>query len=96
MDHFYYNFRIEETENIRRQHKSLYDAYRHKPEPKISIDRFNNGDAYLDSWNRLQNTYSVLDMFVPGLATIFPGTTTIKSTILLVKYNKKKEPYEFK
>lgn len=85
-----YTFSIEEIENIGRQHKALCEAYRHQPDVKSSIDSFNDGAAYRDAWNGLHNTYPLLERFVGGLATIFPGTSTVESDFSVVKYEKNK------
>ena len=85
-----YTFSIEEIENIGRQHKALCDAYRRQPELKSSIDSFDDGAAYRDAWNGLHNTYPLLERFVGGLATIFPGTSTVESDFSVVKYEKNK------
>ena len=83
-----YTFCIEEIENIGRQHKALCDLYCRQPDVKRSIDRFDEVAAYRDAWNRLHNTYPLLEMFVGGLATIFPGTSTVESYFLVVNYKK--------
>ena len=85
-----YTFNIEEIENIGRQHKALCNAYQLQPELKSSIDSFGDGAAYRDAWNGLHNTYPLLERFVGGLATIFPGTSTVESEFLVVKYEKNK------
>jgi hypothetical protein len=46
---------------------------------KSYIDSFDYSAAYRDAWIGLQNTYSLLERFVGGLATIFPGTSTVES-----------------
>ena len=83
-----YTFSIEEIENIGHQHKALFDLYRRQPDVKRCIYRFYEGATYRDAWNRLHNTYLFLERFVGGLATIFPGTSTVESDFLVVKYNK--------
>ena len=54
----------------------------------IPIDIFDEDAAYRDAWNGLHNTYPLLERFVGGLATIFPGTSTVDSDFLVVKYEK--------
>ena len=83
-----YTFSIEEIDNIGHQHKALCDLYRRQPDVKISIDSFDEGAAYRDAWNGLHNAYSLMERFVGGLATIFPGTSTVESNFLVVKYEK--------
>ena len=87
-EHLDYTFSTKEIENIGRQHNALCDLYRHQPDVKRSIDRFDKGAAYQDAWNGLHNTYPLLERFVGGLATIFPGTSTVERNVLVVKYKK--------
>jgi hypothetical protein len=53
-----------------------------------SIDSFNDSAAYHDAWIVLQNMYPLLESFVGGLATTFPGTSTVESDFSVVKYEK--------
>ena len=87
-EHLDYTFSIEEIENIGRQHKYLCDLYRRQPDVNRSIDSFDEGAAYMDAWNGLQNTDLFLERFVGGLATIFPGTSTVERDFLVIKYEK--------
>ena len=87
-EHLDYTFSIKDIENIGRHHKALCDLYRHQPDVKISIDRFDEGAAYWDAWNGLNNTYPLLERFVGGLATIFSGTSTVESKFLVVNDEK--------
>ncbi|KAH9576038.1 hypothetical protein CY35_01G142300 [Sphagnum magellanicum] len=89
-EHLDYTFSNEEIENIGRQHKALCDSYRRQPDVKSSIDNFNDSAAYCDVWISLQNTYPLLEKFVGGLATIFPGTSTVENDFSVVKYEKNK------
>ncbi|CAK9879059.1 unnamed protein product [Sphagnum jensenii] len=85
-----YTFSNEEIENIGPQHKVLCDLYRRQPDVKSSIDSFNDSAAYRDAWIGLHNMYPLLEKFVGGLATIFPGTSTVESDFSVVKYEKNK------
>jgi hypothetical protein len=85
-----YTFSNEDIDIIGRQHKALYDSYRRQPGVKSSIDSFDDSAAYRDAWIGLQNTYPLLERFVGGLATIFPGTSTVESDFSVVKYEKNK------
>ena len=87
-EHLDYTFSIEEIENIRRQHKALYDLYRRQPEVKRSIDIFDEGAAYRYAWNGMHNTYPLLESFSGGWAIIFLGTSTVESNFLVVRYEK--------
>jgi hypothetical protein len=57
---------------------------------KSSIDNFDDNVAYRDAWIGLHNTYPLLEKFVGGLVTIFPGTSTVESDFSMVKYEKNK------
>jgi hypothetical protein len=57
---------------------------------KSSINSFDDNAAYRDAWIGLHNTYLLLEKFVGGLATIFPGTSTVESDFSVVKYEKNK------
>jgi hypothetical protein len=85
-----YTFSNEEIETIGRKHKALYDSYHRQLDVKSSIDSFDDGASYRDAWVGLQNTYPSLERFVGGLATIFPGTSTVESDFSVVKYEKNK------
>jgi hypothetical protein len=85
-----YTFSNEEIETIGRQHKALYDSYHRQPDVKSSIDSFDDSAAYRGAWIGLQNTYPLLETFVGGLTTIFPGTSTVESDLSVVKYEKNK------
>jgi hypothetical protein len=85
-----YTFNNEEIENIGRQHKALCDSYRLQPDVKSSIDSFDDSTTYRDAWIGLHNTYPLLEKFVGGLTTIFPGTSTVESDFSVVKYEKNK------
>jgi hypothetical protein len=61
-----------------------------QPDVKSSIDSFNDSAAYRDAWIGLQNTYPLLERFVGGLATIFPGTSAVESHFSVMKYEKYK------
>ena len=62
--------------------------YLRQPDVKRSIGSFDNCAAYRDAWNGLHSKYPFLESFVSGLATIFPGTSTVESDFLVVKYEK--------
>jgi hypothetical protein len=83
-----YTFSNEEIETTGRQHKTLYDSYHRQPDVKSSIDSFGDSASYRDVWIGLQNTYPLLEIFVGGLSTIFPGTSTVESDFSVVKYEK--------
>jgi hypothetical protein len=85
-----YTFSNEEIETIGRHHLALYDSYHRQPDLKSSIDSFDDSAAYRDAWIGLQNMYPLLERFVGVLATIFPGTSTVESDFLVVKYEKNK------
>jgi hypothetical protein len=90
-----YTFSNEEIGTIERQHKALYDSYYRQPDVKSSIDSFDDSAAYRDAWIGLQNTYPLLERFVGGLATMFPGTSTVESDFSVVKYEKNKNRMSF-
>jgi hypothetical protein len=85
-----YTFNNEEIENIGRQHKALCDSYRRQRDVKSSIDSFDDSATYRDAWIGLHNMYPLLEKFVGGLATFFPGTSTVESNFSVVKYEKNK------
>lgn len=85
-----YTFSSENIETIGRQHKALCDSYHRQPELKSSIDSFDDSATYSDAWTGLQETYPLLEKFAGGLATIFPGTSTVESDFSVVKYEKNK------
>jgi hypothetical protein len=64
--------------------QGLHDSYHRQPDVKSSIDSFDGSAAYRDAWIGLQNAYPLLERFVGGLATIFPGTSTVESDFAAV------------
>jgi hypothetical protein len=60
-----------------------------------SIDSIDDSAAYRDAWIGPQNTYPLLERFVGVLATIFPGTSNVKSDFSVVKYEKNKDRMSF-
>jgi hypothetical protein len=90
-ERLYYTFSNVEIETIGSQHKALYDSYHRQPDVKSSTGSFDDSAAYRDAWIGLQNTYPLLERFVGGLATIFPGISTVESDFSVVKYEKNKD-----
>ena len=85
-----YTFSALQIENIGRQHKALCDSYCREPGVKSSIDSLDDSAGFHDAWIGLHNMYPFLERFAGGLATIFPGTSTVESDFSVVKYEKNK------
>ena len=85
-----HTFSAEKIEQIGRQHKTLCDSYNRQPDVKNSIDSFDDASSFHDAWIGFHNAYPLLQRFAGGLATIFPGTSTVESDFSVVKYEKNK------
>ena len=49
-----------------------------------------DASSYHDSWIGHHDKYKLLQIFTGGLATIFPGTSTVESDFSVVKHEKTK------
>lgn len=74
-------FSAEENEIIGRQYKALF-----QPDVKGYIDSFDDDAAYHNAWIGLHKTYTLLERFDGGLATIFQEHSSFRAT----KYEKNK------
>ena len=83
-------FSAEEIEKIKRQYKTLCGSYRQQPNVKSCIDSFNDASSYHDAWIGHHDKYKLLQRFTGGLATIFPGTSTVESDFSVAKFEKTK------
>lgn len=85
-----YTFSAVQVESIGREHKALCDSYCREPAVKSSIDSFHDGTSFHDAWAGCRSRYPFLARFAGGLATIFPGTSTVESDFSVTKYEKNK------
>jgi hypothetical protein len=44
-----------------------------------AIDATNARDSFADSWKPVNRCYKLVQSFAGGLATVFPGTSTVES-----------------
>ena len=53
-----------------------------------NIDTFNHKTKFYDAWRSLGTQLSSLCEFVGGLASVFPGTSTVEADFSLIRFEK--------
>jgi hypothetical protein len=71
---------------MERKFRALKAAYASNPALKEAIDGMDEDKADFDvAWKVLSGTYANLYEFFGGLATVFPGTSSVESDFSLLK-----------
>lgn len=81
---------INEEEQVRLndEFKSLKDAYRDEAELKSMIDAFTFKTKFNEAWKMIRGRFPLLCDFVGGLASVFPGTSTVESDFSVIGWEK--------
>jgi hypothetical protein len=75
-----------EIRTMEREFRALKAAYASNPALKEAIDGMDEDKADFDvAWKVLSGTYANLYEFFGGLATVFPGTSSVESDFSLLK-----------
>ena len=82
------SFNEEEIIGINEEFKKMKDAYRREEGLKAVIDGFNHKTSFADGWKMLVDRYPLLCSFIAGLATVFPGTSTVESDFSVIGWEK--------
>jgi hypothetical protein len=70
------------------EHKALVSAHRHEPVLRDCIDACGGGCSFEQAWSLLSERFPNLAEFCGGIATIFPGTSTVESDFSVLRYEK--------
>ncbi|KAF4045728.1 hypothetical protein GN244_ATG01900 [Phytophthora infestans] len=82
----------EEMDAVEQEHLALCDQYRSHEQFRRSIDKeaaFHEIVCTVeDAWNKVDGKFAALKRFAGGLATTFPGTSTVESDFSILKRKK--------
>ena len=78
----------EDIIQINDQFKMLKDAYRREVDLKDILDQFNYKTTFQNGWKILDSRFPLLCQFVGGLASVFPGTSTVESNFSVIGWEK--------
>ncbi|KAF4045730.1 hypothetical protein GN244_ATG01902 [Phytophthora infestans] len=82
----------EEMDAVEQEHLALCDQYRSHEQFRRSIDKeaaFHEIVCTVeDAWNKVDGKFAALKRFAGGLATTFPGTSTVESDFSILKWEK--------
>ena len=73
---------------INDEFKSLRDAYRREDELKRILDTFDHKTTFTEAWQSLVDRMPLLCQFVGGLASVFPGTSTVEADFSVIGWEK--------
>jgi len=77
----------DELISIGREFKGFLSQLRHEPEFKEMI-LGQDGMDFDDAWSLLRKRYPLMCQFFGGLASVFPGTSTVESDFSIIGYEK--------
>ncbi|ETK92932.1 hypothetical protein L915_03815 [Phytophthora nicotianae] len=79
----------EQIDAIEQEHSALCDQYRRHEQFRRSIDNdIEKVCTFEDAWNNADGKFPILKRFAGGLATTFPGTSTVESDFSILKWEK--------
>jgi hypothetical protein len=70
------------------EHKALIHAHICEPMLKDDIDSLSNSSSFKDGWSLLGARFPNLMEYCDVVATLFPGTSTIESNFLILRWEK--------
>lgn len=77
-----------EIELIEQECQDLRAAYEREPSLKQVLDQCDSKTTFEQGWGFVQERFKHLKLFCGGLATAFPGTSTVESDFSVVKWEK--------
>jgi hypothetical protein len=77
----------QKIEHIERHFEGLRDAYR-EPLLKQMLEKCNSTASFDEGWSYMANRFDHLKEFCGGLATAFPGTSSVERDFLIVYWEK--------
>ena len=85
LDH---TFPVGHIDVIGDEHKELLQAYRNEPVLRSAIDTCSGTTSFEKGWGLLGNRLPALMEFCGGIATVFPGTSTVESDFSVLRWEK--------
>ncbi|CAK9274757.1 unnamed protein product [Sphagnum jensenii] len=70
------------------EHKTLIHAHRCEPVLKDDIDSLSSNSSFKDCWSLLGARFPNLMEYCGVVATLFPGTSTVESDFLIMRWEK--------
>ena len=67
--------------------KKLKDAYWREENLKIFLDRLHHKLSVADGWKMLVERFPLLCQFMGGLASVFPGTSTVEADFSVIGWD---------
>ena len=77
-----------EVDKICEEHVQLVEAVGREIDLRELLQTFSSETGFEDGWKHLEERFPALCRFAGGLATIFPGTSTVESDFSLVKWER--------
>ena len=87
-DHLAVPFVEEEIDSIEVQFKVFLRKYHNDEVLKHLVENTSKCETFVAAWGWLYKEYPLLVMFAGGLATTFPGTSTVESDFLVLGWEK--------
>ena len=73
---------------INDEFKLLRDAYRREDEFKRFVDNFDHKTTFTEAWKSFVDRVPLLCQFAGGLASVFPGTSTVEADFSVIGWEK--------
>ncbi len=83
-----HHYSVDHIDVIADEHKLLLHAYRSEPVLKQAIDGLDGQSSFRDGWSLIGSIFPNLMEYCGVLATIFPGTSTVESDFLVLRWEK--------
>lgn len=83
-----YRWSSAEIDVIDQEFQELQSAYNRESSFKTVLDACDRSTSFEDGWKLAQDRFLTLREFCGGLATAFPGTSTVESDFSIVKWEK--------
>ena len=82
------HWNAQSIELIEQEFQDLRAAYDREPSLKQALDECDHKTTFVKGWGYVQERFRHLKKFCGGLATAFPGTSTVESDFSVVKWEK--------
>ena len=88
MDRLLARWTPQKIELIEQNFQDLRAAYEREPALKQLLDNCDSKTTFEQGWGYIHDRFDTLKTFCGGLATAFPGTSTVESDFSIVKWEK--------
>ncbi len=88
MDRLQSTFTEYEIDSIEEQFSNFLTKYHNDPNFKRLVENTSDCKTFAEAWSWLYKEYPLLVTFVGGLATTFPGTSTVESDFSVIGWEK--------